>query len=60
MVFHCVGCDVMQLQPLGVCQERENKVAKFNVAHGPIVSPNCEHCNYRHTVKPSLVIFLYN
>lgn len=50
MVFHCVGCDVMQLQPLGVCQERENKVAKFNVAHGPIVSPNCEHCNYRHTV----------
>jgi hypothetical protein len=57
MVFHCVGCDIIKLQPLGVNQKRENKVPKFSVAHGPVVSPNCEHCNGRHTVWLCQIIF---
>ncbi|XP_059480282.1 tRNA (guanine(26)-N(2))-dimethyltransferase [Neocloeon triangulifer] len=48
MVYHCVGCGTITLQPLGNCQERDNGVPKFTVAHGPTVNSSCEHCGFRH------------
>ncbi|PSN57174.1 putative tRNA (guanine(26)-N(2))-dimethyltransferase [Blattella germanica] len=52
MVYQCVGCKTITLQPLGV----ENKYGdkphqfKFSLPQGPPVDSTCTHCGHRHHI----------
>ncbi|XP_063223376.1 tRNA (guanine(26)-N(2))-dimethyltransferase isoform X2 [Bacillus rossius redtenbacheri] len=51
MVYQCVGCDVVNLQPLmtGGARGAESQ-AKLSLPHGPPVTQLCQHCSHRHHV----------
>ncbi|XP_073960468.1 tRNA methyltransferase 1 isoform X2 [Choristoneura fumiferana] len=52
MVYQCVGCDNLTLQPLGGFKpnpsEKNPHQTKAYLPAGPPVAELCEHCNQRH------------
>lgn len=54
MVFMCIGCDALTLQPLGVLKPnptlKNPKQVKFAVPTGPPVSKLCDHCGHPHHI----------
>ncbi|XP_050664762.1 probable tRNA (guanine(26)-N(2))-dimethyltransferase isoform X2 [Leptidea sinapis] len=52
MVYQCVGCDTITLQPLGATKpnpsERNPGQLKFCLPAAPSVGELCLHCNQRH------------
>ncbi|XP_059045805.1 tRNA (guanine(26)-N(2))-dimethyltransferase-like [Achroia grisella] len=52
MVYHCVGCDHITLQPLGGFKpnpsEKNPEQMKSYLPPAPVVGEHCVHCNQRH------------
>ncbi|KAI8433978.1 hypothetical protein MSG28_012129 [Choristoneura fumiferana] len=60
MVYQCVGCDNLTLQPLGGFKpnpsEKNPHQTKAYLPAGPPVAELCEHCNQRHHAFVSRVL----
>lgn len=50
MVFSCVGCESVTLQPLGLVHQHPEKphIDKFSLPSAPPVGVTCEHCGHKH------------
>lgn len=48
MVYSCVGCGTISLQPMANKVPTKGSSYKFTPAHGPPVTERCEHCSNRH------------
>ncbi|KAJ9580194.1 hypothetical protein L9F63_004137 [Diploptera punctata] len=52
LVYQCVGCETLTLQPLGQEHkygEKPNQF-KFTLPHAPPVASTCVHCGHRHHI----------
>lgn len=50
MVYQCVGCELMSLQPLGLkCPKNDDW--KFSLPSGITVSETCVHCGHKFRVR---------
>lgn len=61
MVYQCVGCEMMSLQPLGL-KSPKNDDWKFSLPSGIAVSEICIHCGHKFRVRnisPSTMIYSY-
>ncbi|XP_015604849.1 probable tRNA (guanine(26)-N(2))-dimethyltransferase isoform X2 [Cephus cinctus] len=46
MIYQCVGCETMTIQPLGAIKPNGG----YKLANGPVVDQLCKHCRHKHHI----------